>query len=324
MYHRSMDGAGDFRQFCADQRWFQAIDFGDVVSSGRFPTGTPQNRTLFGVMELLMAMDLDGARVLDIGTTDGLIAFALKSLGAGEVVAVDSYDRETFRRGRDELGLDIEYRPNVQIKDLLGLFAPGSFDLIVCAGVIYHMLNPFSAFITCRKLVRNHGWVFVESAIRPGDEPVLMLNSEMSSPLKEMYTYWVPTPAAMAGMSRLVSMQPRATRLLAQGNGPPFRGTVLAQAVNPAEVVEPSEMLARIHEVDFCDFEFQVKVLPADAARSAVTIGDVPTTRTIDVFSQIVEFPYHPRDQYGVGRVDPLGPDGRQLLTLFSTSSTRL
>lgn len=290
-----MDDPSAFRQFCADQQWFQAIDFGAVVSSGRFPAGTPQNRTLFGVMELLSSMDLAGARVLDIGTTDGLIAFGVKALGAAEVVAVDSYDRATFRRGVAELGLDIDYRPNTQIKDLLGLFPPKSFDVIVCAGVIYHMLNPFSAFIVCRKLVRDDGWVFVESAMRPGDEPVLTLNSETAKPVKELYTYWLPTPAAMTGMARLVALQPVATRLLEQG-GHPIRSTVLARAVDPARIVEPSEMLARIHEVDFCDFEFQFKQLVGETVGSSTTIGEFVAHRTMDAMTESVRFPYHPTD----------------------------
>jgi len=290
-----MQERGDFRQFCADHKWFHAIDFGHVVSSGRFPVGTPQNRTLFGAMELLGAMDLTGSRVLDIGTADGLIAFGAKALGAADVVAVDSVDRLTFRRGMSELGLEIDYRPKTQIKDLLELFEQKSFDVIVCAGVIYHMLNPMSAFIVCRKLVKDHGWVIVESAIRPGEEPVLTLNSETDRPIKEMNTYWFPTPTAMLGMSRLVALRPHATRLLAQG-GPPFRGTVLAQAVSPSEIPQRSELLTRIHEVDFCDFEFQLKALVHDQVQSSTAIGDVEPLRTIEVFAETVRFPYHPVD----------------------------
>ena len=69
--------------------WFHAIDFGDCQSPGRFKPGTPQNRTLFGVMDMLDRIDLTGLNCLDIGTADGLIAFNMANRGAARVVATD-------------------------------------------------------------------------------------------------------------------------------------------------------------------------------------------------------------------------------------------
>ena len=65
--------------------WLHAIDFGNCQSPGRFATGTPQNRTLFGVMDMLNQVDLTGLNCLDIGTADGLIAFNMATRGAARV-----------------------------------------------------------------------------------------------------------------------------------------------------------------------------------------------------------------------------------------------
>jgi 2-polyprenyl-3-methyl-5-hydroxy-6-metoxy-1,4-benzoquinol methylase len=304
------DPIEDFRDFCSQQKWFHAIDFGSVVSSGRFPPGTAQNRTLLGVMEFLKALNLNGSRALDIGTTDGLIAFGMSKLGAASVVATDSVERPTFRRGMQELGLDIDYRPHTQIKDLARLYEPKSFDVIVCAGVIYHMLNPFSAFGECRKLVKDGGYVIFESAIQAGTEPVLVLNSETTKPTKEAYTYWLPTPSAMVGMTKLVSLKPIATRMLAEGNRP-FRMTVLAQAVSPSEIPGRSEMLTRIHDVDFCDFEFRLVDIKKPRPSSTVSLAQVAGERIIDATSERIEFPFNPRNASGsVGSTAWMRPTG--------------
>ncbi len=285
----------EFRDFCAHERWFHAIDFGSVVSSGRFPPGTPQNRTLLGVMELLNSMEVRGSHILDIGASDGLLSFGLKSRGAGRVVATDSVDRVTFRRGAAQLGLDIEYLPRTQIKDLLSIFASESFDVILCAGVIYHMLNPLSAFIACRKLIKSGGYVLFESAIRVADEPTLMLNSESAQPAKEVNTYWVPSLQAMIGMTKLMSFDPVATRVLTQA-GRPLRGTVLARAVSPSDVPDRTEMLDRIHQADFCDFEFRLSDIDNDAAPAVASLGEVAAERTIEMLSETIAFPFNPTD----------------------------
>ena len=73
----------DPRERVQNMRWFHAIDFGGFGSSGRFPKGTPQNSTLYGTFEMLQAMDLRDATVLDLGTMDGIVAFGVKTLGAG-------------------------------------------------------------------------------------------------------------------------------------------------------------------------------------------------------------------------------------------------
>jgi len=66
---------GPKEKLVAEQKWFHSIDFGDFASSGRFAPNEPQNRTLFGVFDLLGKMDLSSGNVLDIGTMDGIVAF---------------------------------------------------------------------------------------------------------------------------------------------------------------------------------------------------------------------------------------------------------
>jgi len=288
------------RQKCAALQWFHAIDFGDFSSSGRFPKGEPQNVTLLGAMEFLSAINWKGATALDVGTADGLAAFGIKALGAKRVVAIDSYEKETFRLAKDILGLDVEYYPRCQINDALEKFGFKSFDVILCAGVIYHMLNPMSAFTECRKLIKDGGFVIFESPITERFyEPVLALNSEFDDLMKEPSTYWVPTKSAMVGMMKLASFNVVAIRILKK----PKRLTVLGQAVDPDNVKNRKQILEQIHKLDFCDHSFQLKEMKRHNGKSDVKIQSIAPSRKIDCKREQVHFPYHPtREKIGVGR----------------------
>ena len=102
-----------------NHKWFHSINFGDgIISNGRFSEVTPPNYTLFGVYEFLKNINVNGMNCLDIGTMDGITAFTLKHLGANSVIATDMSERETFLKGRDLLGYDIDYRTPVRIDSL--------------------------------------------------------------------------------------------------------------------------------------------------------------------------------------------------------------
>lgn len=292
--------AGELRDMAENSQWFHAIDFGDFSSSGRFPAGTPQNSTLYGAMEFLSKIDLRGKRVLDIGCSDGLAAFGMKALGAEEVVTIDLYDLPTFRIARQLLGLDIDYHPRVTVQDAVARFGWKQFDVILCAGVIYHMLNPMSAFTECRKLLKDGGLLIMESPINPDvNEAVLTLNTESEQAYKEIYTYWIPTQAAMTGMMKLVGIDVLGARFL---KGPP-RLTLIGRAGPRDDVKDRSELLERVHEADLCDFQFRFCDLEQHPGETSVPLGKIEPYRVIDAAKEEVVFPFHPAaGSQGLGR----------------------
>ena len=94
------------------------------------------------VSEVLLHKPLRSMRVLDIGCLEGGISLALGSAG-GNVIGIDIREANLAKAAfaRDVLGLS-----NVQFieADMLKLLDYGlrSFDLIVCAGVLYHVDAP--------------------------------------------------------------------------------------------------------------------------------------------------------------------------------------
>ena len=302
-----MTSTTSLEQRIATARWFHAIDFGSFASSGRFRPGEPQNITLYGTMDLIRDIDLASADVLDIGAADGLVSFGALRLGAKRVVATDSVVRDGFLLAREALGLDVEYAPRLQVKDLVQTFGRGAFDLIVCCGVIYHMLNPASAFFECRKLVKEQGLVIFESAYDShSDRAAIFINSEEGLS-REPNTYSVPTRSGILGLMRLACFDVLAVRTL---NGPP-RITVLGQAVAPQMVRDRSDQTRRIHEIDLCDFEFQIKRhLPSPNESQISYRGDV-AERLIDHQTYEPDFPFHPPwHRRSVGRTAWNTPDG--------------
>jgi len=287
MSERSVGGSED--QVAAN-RWFHSIDFGDFASSGRFRPGEPQNITLYGTMDLLGHIDLHCADVLDVGAVDGLISFGAVQLGARRVVATDSVVRDGFLLARETLGLDVEYIPRVQIREFVEQFGRGSFDLIVCSGVIYHMLNPASAFFECRKLLKEHGLLIVESAYESrSDRAAIFVNSEEEL-FVEPNTYSMPTKRAIVGLMRLACLDVLAVRTIAG----PDRITVLGRAVAPAAVKDRTALTRRIHDVDFCDFDFQIKRFLPSPATSTIRYSGPADEQAIDHQDYQPDFPFHP------------------------------
>jgi len=276
--------------YLAQQKWFHSIDFGDIASQGRFQPGHPQNITLYGFMDLIQHINLAGASVLDVGAVDGLASFGMKAKGAVRVSATDSVDKTTFRRAREFLNLDIHYHPRTQLRDFPKIFPKGSFDLILCAGVIYHMLNPVSAFLECRKVIKEEGFLIMETPYFKSEERAcIFLNSETEM-VNEVYTYSVPTQSAVEGLMRLAGFNVVAVRKL---NGPD-RITVLGQAKPLDAISERTPLLKRIHELDTCDFDFRyVDNLPAPATSSLKYSGSCDELM-IDYRSYVPNFPYHP------------------------------
>lgn len=86
--------------------------------------------------------DLSGKRVLDIGPWDGFYSFEMERRGA-EVVAIDYVDLDTFRALRREFQSNVTYR-RMEIYEVEP-GSIGSFDVVLCLGVLYHLKHPLLA-----------------------------------------------------------------------------------------------------------------------------------------------------------------------------------
>lgn len=278
--------------------WYHAIDYGSHQTRGRFAEEKPQNMTLFGVMDLLAGVDLSGKKCLDIGPAHGLISIGMALAGASKVSAINlgagrppqiTFSEEVF-------GVDVDYHPGVPLEDVGKVFEPGSLDVIVCAGVMYHLLNPADVFFRLRPLLRHGGLLVMETVAVVDDEPArFILNSERDDYMQPS-TYFLPNPAMLAGLARLSCFETLATRV-----NSPQRYAMIGRAVLPDEVSDRTELCVNMHNLGFEDPLFDLDQL-APAAEPAIEFTGETGHKRIDVNTFQPQFAPHPNQI-----VNPIG-----------------
>ena len=109
--------------------------------------------------------DLSGKRVLDIGCFEGFFSFECERRGA-EVVAIDlwQYGATGFKLCKELLHSDVEYR-QASVYDL-DPATFGMFDLVLFAGVLYHLRHPLLALDRVRSVCR--GMAIIETQVCDG------------------------------------------------------------------------------------------------------------------------------------------------------------
>ena len=184
--------------------WYHAIDLGEYQTPGRFSPPLPPNVTLFGVMDILQDIPVSGMRCMDVGPAHGLISFGLALKGA-DVVAINIGSPTKgphFAVLEQIFDVSILYQAPCSVADAPQQFTPASFDLIVCAGVMYHLINPAEVFFRLRPLLKRGGILVMETVYYPeSDQPVLVLNS-VNGTFAQPTTYFLASQTALEGLAR--------------------------------------------------------------------------------------------------------------------------
>jgi tRNA (mo5U34)-methyltransferase len=141
-------------------RWFHQIRlYDDYVTPGVDKTGAK----LAALDALGLPQDLTGRRVLDIGAWDGFFSFAMERRGA-EVTALDHVAKSVtgFEIAAEALNSKVTWRTqNIYQLDPAEI---GTFDLVLCLGVIYHLRHVLLGLDRVRGVMRPGADLFVETA----------------------------------------------------------------------------------------------------------------------------------------------------------------
>ena len=141
--------------------WYHVIDLGNGLRTPGMEVNVPSQQK---VLDAIRTIDFRGARVLDIGCRDGLYCFEVERLGAAEVIGIDN----DLSAGAVELLIPaMQSRVQMRQMNLLDLTPDtfGRFDVILFAGVLYHLRYPFEAMKVIRDLLVEGGRVVVETAV---------------------------------------------------------------------------------------------------------------------------------------------------------------
>ena len=126
------------------------------------------------LMVALSQLDVKGKRVLDIGCRDGALSFAAERLGAAEVIGIDN----DLSPGLTEFLIPFK-RSRVRAVQLnINDLTPkrfGQFDVVLFAGVLYHLRYPMWALKRIADVLRPGGTLLIEGAFLDGldDLPVI-------------------------------------------------------------------------------------------------------------------------------------------------------
>jgi SAM-dependent methyltransferase len=104
----------------------------------------------FGTHRMIAERVAAGERVLDVGAGEGALALALKSKGCKVVcIEVDPGQAEAARAK----GLEVRVH-NIEKEGLEGM---GLFDIVVCADVLEHLMDPEGALKKLKGALAPHG-----------------------------------------------------------------------------------------------------------------------------------------------------------------------
>jgi tRNA (mo5U34)-methyltransferase len=147
-------GAADLRARVAAIRWYHTIDLG----GGIVTPGVDDSRYRLGRLQL---PTLAGKTVLDVGAWDGFFAFEAERRGAARVVAADYFSwhgngwgtKAGFELARASLHSRVE-DVDVDVMDLAP-DRPGTFDVVLFLGVLYHLRHPLLALERIASVTRD-------------------------------------------------------------------------------------------------------------------------------------------------------------------------
>ncbi len=180
--------------------WGHTIDFGPFKQEGLLGE---KYLDIVGHWDRLgwLPRSLKGVRAADIGCFTGGISLILAHRGAEQVLAVDevpehleqcAYLSEVFEASSIRA-------TKASLFELPELVSPGSLDLIVLAGVLYHLSDMLVGLHLLRKLLKVGGSLLIESYATDDDE-----HSYANFGRFVMGVWWQPSILCLKDMCRFM------------------------------------------------------------------------------------------------------------------------
>jgi tRNA (mo5U34)-methyltransferase len=147
-------------------QWYHDIDFPNGLKARSQTEDAEPHRRLWNWMRSqLDKINFAGKTVLDIGCWDGYWSFYAEQRGASRVLATDDKTQNWGASSglilaKELMGSSIETRTDVSIYEIAKL--KQRFDIVLCMGVYYHLLDPFLGFSQVRHCVHERSVVVFE------------------------------------------------------------------------------------------------------------------------------------------------------------------
>lgn len=156
-------------------RWYHEFDFPNGLSARSKNPEAPFHRSLWKFIESqLDGIEFAGKSVLDLGCWDGKWSFYAERRGAKSVLASDDCTQNWaassgLMLAKELLNSKVETKLDVSVYDLTSLNR--TFDIILCMGIYYHLVDPFYAFSQVRHCCHKDSIVVFEGDVSEGPVP---------------------------------------------------------------------------------------------------------------------------------------------------------
>ena len=198
--HESLDKA-NLLQEIKTLPWFHSIDLGN----GLITPGRARLSDLRAMADAFFDQPLSEKTVLDIGCYDGFYSFEARRRGAKHVVATDHFIwqdprvRRCFDIAKDMVAPDIEVH-DLDIAELTPARI-GTFDVVLFAGIFYHLRHPFAVLEHIAPLAK--GTLVVETRLDAVESKRPAMTFYPSSELNnDSSNWWGPNRACVEAMLR--------------------------------------------------------------------------------------------------------------------------
>ncbi len=219
--------------------FYHVIQLGENISTSGETYYIPQQEL---VQRQLNSIDVKGKRVLDIGCRDGLFSFEAERRGAAEVIGVDN----ALSKGATEFLIPyLKSKVKMYEMNLYDIKPEtfGTFDVIIFAGVLYHLRYPFYALKIIRELLNPGGQLILETAVLRAWEryPFLYCPVGSDSPYEPTSVTFFNTPALLSTLSdmgfKVSSTDYLYSRKIFSTKGANLRRYLIACGVNVQRVI---------------------------------------------------------------------------------------
>ncbi len=173
-----MINPSELNELAASPTWMYEWDLGDGLRTAvKGPEHMSVHLTRASIMEPIVREALAAAgpdvTALDLACSEGWFAHRLLDWGARRVLGVDIRPENIDRAElvRDRLGIAAD-RLRFEVADVFDLRPEriGTFDVVLCLGLVYHLENPIGALRIARALTRDV--CVVESQLVEPHEPL--------------------------------------------------------------------------------------------------------------------------------------------------------
>jgi len=151
--------------------WYHDLDFPNGLKARTKSPDAESHRKLWNWMRSeLEKIDFARKPVLDIGCWDGYWSFYAEKRGASRVLATDDKTQNWsgnsgLELAKELMGSAVEIRTDVSIYEASKL--GHRYDIVLCMGVYYHLVDPFYAFSQVRHCSHAQSIVVFEGDFAP-------------------------------------------------------------------------------------------------------------------------------------------------------------